>query len=277
MEGGICRESGSELVRKSGDDMWMIISLAAAAAEPEPGDTYRLGAGDTVEIQVYQEEDLTGMYTIREDGFIEMPLLGRVCAVGRSVGELSDGLAEELGSAFLVNPQVSVRVETFNSQPVQVLGGVNKPGVIYLTGPTTLQEILAKAGGLSSVGSAQEVLIKNDWDGEQKNVDLGRLLSEGEGNYQLRGGDVVYVSEGQTVYVAGEVDKPGSVPFQEGLTITEAIAEAGGATPTATLREVYILRDGERLQINVKRILKGRIPDVELMRGDQIFIEESVL
>jgi polysaccharide export outer membrane protein len=255
----------------------MLIMLAGLAVAEEP-ESYRVGAGDVLEVQVYQEEDLSATYTLNDDGSFEMPLLGRVEAGGRSVRELSQMLTTDLGSAYLVNPQVSVRVDVYNSQPVRVLGSINEPGVIYLTGPTTLQELLANAGGVKSDKSAQELVITNEWDATapQRTVHLGRLLENGEGNILLKGGDVVYVSEGQTVTVSGEVDKPGLVSFSDGMTVTEAIAQAGGAAKTANLRKVTITRGSERIPVNVKRILNDKSEDVTLLRDDQLFLRESI-
>ena len=254
----------------------MLIIMAGLAAAQQP-ESYQVGPGDILDIQVYQEEDLSSTYTISEDGAFEMPLLGRVEAGGLSVQELSDTLASALGRAYLVNPQVSVRVDVYNSQPVRVLGSVNKPGVIYLTGITTVSEILAKAGGVKSDKSAQELLITNEWDetAPQRTVHLGRLLESGEGNVTLRGGDVVYVSEGQTVTVSGEVEKPGLISFSDGMTVTEAIAQAGGAAKTANLRKVTITRGSDRIPVNVKRILNDKSEDIILERDDQLFIRES--
>ena len=255
----------------------MLIMLAGLAAAEEP-ESYQVGAGDVLEVQVYQEETLSAKYTINDDGSFEMPLLGRVEASGNSVRELSEQLAADLGSSYLVNPQVSVRVDVYSSQPVRVLGSINQPGVIYLTGPTTLQELLANAGGVKSNKSAQELLITNEWDSTaaQRTVHLGRLLENGEGNILLKGGDVVYVSEGQTVTVSGEVDKPGLVSFSDGITVTEAIAQAGGAAKTANLRKVTITRGSARIPVNVKRILNDKAEDVVLERDDQLFLRESI-
>ena len=257
--------------------MLVMLTALMASAQAEDSQSYRVGAGDVLEVLVYQETDLSAMYTINDDGGFEMPLLGRVDAGGLSVQELTDSLAVELGRAYLVNPQVSVRVDVYNSQPVRVLGSVNKPGVVYLTGPTTLQELLAKAGGVKSDKSVQELLITNEWDEAipQRTVHLGQLLERGEGNILLKGGDVVYVSEGQSVTVSGEVDKPGLVSFSDGMTVTEAIAQAGGAAKTANLRKVTITRGAERIPVNVKRILNDKAEDIVLQRDDQLFIRES--
>ena len=257
--------------------MGLLLALLGAAALAQPG-AYTIGSGDTLDVQVFQEADLTGKYFVGEGGTIEMPLVGSVQAAGLTVAELTVSLTEDLGARYLRNPQVSIRVDVYGSQPVRVLGEVGSPGVYYLTGPTSLQELLAKAGGVKTDRSTQEAIIKNEWDdaSPQQVINLSRLRDTGEGNVLLRGGDVVYISEGQAVYVGGEVKKPGSVPFKEGLTVLQALTEAGGFAPTASARRAYILRDGGRIALNMRRIQKGRDADVTLQNGDQLFIEESV-
>ena len=255
--------------------MWMM--LAVLTAQGQDAEHYAVGAGDVLEIEVFQEEELSAKYTIDDEGSFEMPLLGRVQAAGLSVQELSEDITVKLGTAYLVNPQVSIRVDVYSSQPVQILGSVNEPGIFYLTGPTTISEMLAQAGGVVSTQSARELLITNDWDTTipKQTVHLGRLLETGEGNILLKGGDVVYVSEGQTVTVSGEVEKPGLVSFTDGMTVTEAIALAGGAAKTANLRKVTITRGAERIPVNVKRIFNDKSEDIVLQRDDQLFIRES--
>jgi len=269
-------------VSQSGEAEELVVESRPSEAPDEQlqveSGAYRVGVGDVLEIRVYQEEDLTGLYLVGDSGEFEMPLLGAWEAEGLTTRDLSKSIEVALKTSFLVNPQVSVRVETYASQPVQVLGAVKNPGMIYLTGPTTLQEILAKAGGVVSDLSAQEVVIKNESNevDEQRVVNLDRLFSTGEGNVVIQGGDLVYVSEGQSIYVGGQVGKPGRVPYVEGLTVTQALVEAGGAKDTANLREAYVLRDGGRQAINIRRILQGRDTDFTLQHGDQLFVEESV-
>ena len=95
--------------------------MLAGVALAQDSNVYRVGAGDVIDIQVFQEDTLSNSYTIGDDGSSEMPLLGRVDADGHSVQELSDHLVDLLGASYLVDPQVSVRVEEYNSQPVRVL------------------------------------------------------------------------------------------------------------------------------------------------------------
>ena len=97
------------------------------------------------------------------------------------------------------------------------------------------------------------------------------MLQRGEGNRKLKNGDSIYVADGAYVYVSGKVEKPGGVPFRSGMTITDAISHAGGEASSANLKEVYILRNGKRIHINVNKIYQGKTPDVDLKEGDRLF------
>ena len=101
-------------------------------------------------------------------------------------------------------------------------------------------------------------------------------MSDTQKNLRLAAGEVVLVSEGMVVYVSGEVNKPGSVPFTEGLTVTQALSKSGGTKRTARTRDAYILRGDERISINLKKVLKGKAADVILKPDDQIVLQESV-
>jgi polysaccharide export outer membrane protein len=155
---------------------------------------------------------------------------------------------------------------------------VAKPGVFYLEGPTTLRQLLALAGGLISEKAVKEVRLDRVVDGRRQVqvVKLEPLLAEGEGDLLLRAGDVVNVAEGLVVYVSGQVKESGSVPYWDGLTVTRALAEAGGPDTYARLRQAYILRNGERIVFNLRKLLQGRSEDIAMQPGDQLVIEQSV-
>jgi len=239
---------------------------------------YRVGPGDVLSVQVYNEKDLSGAYAVGQSGDVDLPLVGIFRVDGQDVEEIAASLTTKLASDFLVDPQVTVRVETFASRKVNVVGAVRKPGVIPLTGPTTLLDILSEAGGVVAERSSQEVQVKRARTGEIEPlvVNLERLLSAGEGNVTLEAGDVVYVPEGAFVFVSGQVGKPGQVPWRDGLTVTQAMVAAGGPVRTANLRKAYILREGGRIEINLRRVMKGKDADVPIQQGDQLFVDESV-
>ena len=99
------------------------------------------------------------------------------------------------------------------------------------------------------------------------------LLTAGTNNIKVESGDIIFVTSGMTVYVSGKVKKAGAIPFHSGLHLTEALALSGGAERTANLRTVYILRNGKRIPVNLRRVIKGRIADTPLQQGDYIVVE----
>jgi len=249
---------------------------ATLAGVVSPG--YALGVGDAVKVEVYGEQDLCGSFQVYEGGYINYPLVGKIQVQGLTLPRVAEELSRQLAERFLVDPHVTIDIDRYSSQPVQVLGAVGKPGVFYLEGHTTVRQILAMAGGIISEKSVKEVRVERQIDGRRdvKVVKLDRLLSNGENDIVLEAGDVVNVVEGMVVYVSGEVKQTGAVPYWDGLTVTQALAEAGGPDTYAKLREAYVLRGGERIVFSLKRVLQGRDVDIVLLPGDQLIIEESM-
>jgi polysaccharide export outer membrane protein len=239
---------------------------------------YRVGPKDVLAIQVFGEPTLTGSFPIGENGEIDFPLLGAVHVNGIVLAEVGERLRLELRDGFLVDPRINVVMDKYASRPVQVLGAVKQPGIYYLEGGTSVIEMISQAGGIDKQLGATEVRILHEGQQDQAMIlDMESLLERGQGNVQLRTGDTIYVPKGPMVYVDGDVEKPGPVGFRRNMTASQALAEAGGALQTANLRDAYILREGQRISLNLKKIQKGRLPDIVLKPGDQIFLETSIL
>jgi len=239
---------------------------------------YKVGPGDVLRVAVYMEADLSGSYPVSARGYLELPLVGEIEVAGLDTDEIARRLTGTLANGFLLKPQVTVQVEKYLSQAVQVLGAVRKPGQYYLRGTTMLLDLLSEAGGVYLERSSSEVQVKRARTGEIEPfvLNLDQLLASGEGNIEVRAGDIVYVPENRVVYVMGLVGKPGPINWQDGLTVTQAISAAGGPEKTAKLQKVKILREGgHTIEVNVKRILKGRDVDIPVQAGDKIILEES--
>ncbi len=262
-------------LRRAGIAWGLAFALPGGAAEPNAGwEAYQVDVRDVLALQVYGEASLSGSFEVQAGGVIDVPLLRSVEVSGLTPLQVAERLEAMWGSKFLVDPHVTVQVERYASKPVQVLGGVENPGIYYLSRPTTLLDLLAQAGGVGGEGAVREIRVQRG--SVPSVVDLERLVSSGEGNLVLQANDIVYVPEGVVVYVAGEVTAPGAIPFVEGLTVSQAMTRAGGWKPTANLRQVYLLRDGQRTPVNFKRVLEGRARDVVLAPGDQLLVEEAV-
>jgi polysaccharide export outer membrane protein len=119
----------------------------AVALAPAPAGDYRIGPQDTLEIDVFQLNDLNRTVQVDSSGQILLPLLGQVPAAGKTSKELSADIADQLGRKYVKNPQVTVVVKDAQGQRITVDGAVGQPGVYTLTGPTTLMQAVALAKG----------------------------------------------------------------------------------------------------------------------------------
>ena len=241
---------------------------------PMPSE-YHLGARDIVDITVFGEVSLSGRFVLTDEGTLRMTELGIVDVGGRTKDELAAYLEELLRDGFLMRPQVTIQVVEHRSQRVDVTGAIAQPGEYYLQGQTSLLQLLSRAGGIENDRSIGEVRVRRQ-DGTELVVNYTELATNATGDVVLRAGDVVLVPEGQHVFVGGEVKLPGALLFTESLTATQALTRVGGPSEFARLRGAYILRDGERIIINIKRILDGRDANIVMQPGDQLYLRKSV-
>ncbi len=244
------------------------------AAAPSPDALYSIGPGDVIAVQVYGEPALSGNFPVSDVGHLDFPLLGPVAVKGLSTVQLAAVLRAKLTPGYLVNPSITVSIAEYRSQPVQVLGAVAKPGVYFLRGQTTVLEILSQAGGVARDG-VNEVRVTHSGQTEPSVVlPYDQLLAQGSAQVDLVAGDVVFVPQ-SLVSVMGMVGKPGEISYRDNLTISSCIAAAGGALPTADIGRIYVLRDGVRTKINLRKILSGKEEDIMVKPGDKIFVGES--
>lgn len=244
---------------------------------------YQLGIGDSIIIKIWSgdhfERGMSGEYIILSNGTIEIPIVGAIVISGRNERKAADLLSTSLAE-YIINPIVQINIKQHNSQKIHVLGAVDRPGPIVMDRPITLLTALSKASLSRSkrhdgAWAAQKLYLQHA-DGTVDIIPLDPLLQKGLGNQLLHREDTIYVADGAYVYVNGKVVKPGGVPFRNGMTVTDALSHAGGTAVDANLREVYILRNGKRIHVNVKKIFQGKTPDIDLREGDRLFIEESI-
>jgi polysaccharide export outer membrane protein len=239
---------------------------ALSPAPPPVGksEAYRLGPNDQVLVRVLDAEEIP-LQPVRIDslGNLNLPLVGRVAAAGLTVEELQNGLSERLGR-FLREPQVTVTLAEVRSQPVAVLGAVNKPGVHQIESPLTLVEILSLAGGLredaghtikitrqAEYGAVPLAGARADPSGRfsVSEVDVKEVLEarRPEDNIVIAPHDVISVPRAAMVYVIGEVQKSGGFVLEErqSVSVLQALSLAGGLTDVAEIRQARILRGGD--------------------------------
>src|SRR5262245_29946174 len=178
---------------------------AASASTPESGATtgtpvtppdYVIGPDDVLSIVYWRDKDMTGDVSVRPDGKVSLPLLHDVQAAGLTPIELRDRLVEE-SKRYIEDPNITVVVKQMNSRKVYITGEVGKPGPYLLTGPTTVLQLIAVAGGLSEFADSKKIVILRTDGGKQtsypfnyKNVASGKNLNQ---NIDLKPGDTVIV------------------------------------------------------------------------------------
>jgi polysaccharide export outer membrane protein len=162
-----------------------------------PIEEYYLMPGDTIEIFVWQNADLSKDVLIGPDGKISFPMIGRINAKGLTVGQLEDKLTEEL-SKYIRHPEVSVMMKKFSGNQVTVLGEVEYPGIYATTGPMDLIDAIALAGDFSEAARRDSVIVLRNCMTEKPEVmriNVLALLNKGirETNIALKNDDIVYV------------------------------------------------------------------------------------
>jgi polysaccharide export outer membrane protein len=252
----------------------MLLLLPVAFAFGSTKD-YPIGPRDQLQIVIHGFDKLSGDYRVNSNGEADLPWVGKVNVSGLTVSDAGDVLSRRYADGYLVDPHITVSVVEHLSQPIEVYGAVAKPGLYYLQGVATVREILGEAGWIQVEKSNGQILVQRGDEGTLTLM-VEDLLS-GRGNIELRANDVVTLPEGQFIYVDGEVEKPGAILFADGLTVSQALTRAGGPSTFGNLRKAYLLRDGERIEVNIKRILGGRDADIEMSPGDQLFVKSSTL
>ena len=122
---------------------------------------YRVGSQDVLRIAVFNEPDLSGVFTVDGDGTITFPLISRVSVDDLTLHEIQDEITRQLSDGFLVSPQVSVEIEEYRSQSVYVLGEVGNPGIYRLSGNLSLIEVLVQAGGTTAQAGNEVQIVRS--------------------------------------------------------------------------------------------------------------------
>jgi polysaccharide export outer membrane protein len=234
-------------------DRGLDVEVVATALPPQV-DEYRIGPNDVLNIVVLEHEEFSSPRdfnrgvigtVVKKDGNIHVPIIGPVPAAGHTVEEFQEILRGRLAE-FVKEPYLSVDVLKYESQKFYVLGEVNKPGAFPVNGAVTLLEGIGLAGGVKLEGNLERAYVVRD--GALLPINLASLLLRGDTsrNIYMRHRDLIYIPSAgdQTVYVLGEVPRPGAIQIgQAGLSLAQALAEAGGLRMVeARQRSIKVIR-----------------------------------
>jgi len=285
-----------------------IASAAATASVSRADERYRIGPNDVLDVRVFNRPQLS-RDAIRVDGrgMIRMPLIeDEIQAACRTEGELG----REIATRYLKyqrNPQVDVFIKEYQSQPVAVIGAVNQPGRFQLQRRVRLLELLTFAGGPAdragrniqivhtappsiceapaTTATASEPITNLTNDALAQSLVAFKLTdtlsADDKSNPYVRPGDIVSVLDADQIYVTGNVLKPSIIALKEPITVTRAIATAGGTLPDTKSDRVRIIRQlpgstsKTEIYVDLKAIDKRRAEDVALLPNDIVDVPAS--
>lgn len=275
----------------------------ADVARPETDGDLPIGAGDLIEVSVFEVEELSKIrLRVPLRGWVSLPLLGQIEAAGRTTAQLEDDIRDRLERRFMHDPQVSVFIHEHNSQRVSVIGAVRRGGVFSLNRQLRLADALALAEGVTedadpiiyvirrlpagtvakTAGTDPASADRAPPAGEAAEevttpIDLSALADGREDlNIPLRSGDVVHVPRAGSFYVGGSVEHPGSFLLRGKTTVQQAILAAGGLKDVADWSDVRLYRKAASGQMDVSKYdlqaFEGGQQSPELQRNDVIVV-----
>ena len=256
----------------------------ASVSTPESLD-YRLGPGDLIKVTVFEAPEMNSEVRVSSRGTVTLPMLSVVDIFELTALEAEKKIEGLLKEKYLQDPHVTVYISEHLSRQITLVGALKNPGTFDYISKKCLLDVMALAGGLSDdAGEIVYITRENAKTGKPDNyvVDLDDLVKKGKMEYNITilGGDVVFVPQAGHCFVDGAVRKPGIYPLKSNLTITEAIALAGGLANYAEEDEIKLIRyvgEGKRdiVRLNYNELREGQGDTIYLQDQDIIFVELS--
>ena len=262
---------------------------------------YLLGQGDELKVWVPQLDEISGKsFTVDRGGCITLPLVGRLHIEGLTVEKAQELVRSSL-ERYVRDPEVGISLEQAKNESVAVTGAVVHPGAYQLSQGKTLVDMLMVAGGVQQQNAGPWAIImrpltsgpiplKQAHDDEsgrysiaQVNVRAVTGLQESAENITLMAGDTISIPEARSVYVIGDVTRPGAFPVndEQQTTALQVLAMAGGPLKTAAPQSAKVLRSsqtGQKTQlisVDLRQLMKGGGTDVQLRPNDILFVPSN--
>jgi polysaccharide export outer membrane protein len=253
----------------------------------ESSGDYRVGPKDLIEVRVLELPELAVERRVSDSGTIDLPLLGEMAVSGLTPSEIRSRLEATLKAKYVNRASVSIVVKEFANKPVSVLGAVQRPGSLSISGRWTLVNAITAAGGLTATAGHKIYVLRRADNGlsdtlEISSDDLFRSATP-LWNIPIQPSDIINIPArtSMTVFCLGEVKSPGAIQFDsdDRLSLLSVIAKAGGLTDRAS-KIVRIKRrnaEGKDVEkvVDFKRIVSGKDPDYPIEPNDVIVVKES--
>ena len=268
----------------------------ATAAAAQPSERYRIGSGDVLEVRVYNRPQLSrDAVRVEGNGMIRMPLIdGDIQAACKTEGELAKEISTRYARYYRDLP-VDVFIKEYHAREVALIGAVNDQGRYQMQRHIRLLELLTFAKGPSEKAGRTINIVRGPRldlcaaSGESTTTEGGlitlrlndTLRGDETANPFVEGGDIVTIPEAEQVYVVGNVYTPKSLPLKEPLTVSRAIAMAGGPLRDSKTDKIHIVRrvpgaaGQSEIFVNLSAIARKKEEDLVLQPNDIVEVPES--
>ena len=254
-------------------------------AVPEDFSKLKIAPGFLLNIQAYDEPELSGELRVDDAGNIAFPLAGSIHVGGNTLEEARQLIEDKLASAqILTRPQITVNIEQYAPFIVAVMGEVQAPGRVQLLAPHSLLDVLSQVGGETPMAGSV-VQVRHLIDGHLT-IDAYPYGRNSDGSsiakVMLHDGDTVIVPRAGIVYVLGAVFRPGGYLMQEDgkLDVAQALSLANGTTLQAAVQSIRVIRrnpDGTYVEypVNYKKFSEGKQIPLHLEAQDIVYVPVS--
>jgi polysaccharide export outer membrane protein len=261
-------------------------AYASSAHAQQPYAEYKLGPRDLVEVRVIEIPELNVERRVTETGKLALPMVGDFDVAGLTAREVQERLANTLRQRYVNRANVSIVIKEFANKPVSIVGAVQRPGSLNVSGRWDLLQAISAAGGLNERAGKRIFVLRKGDNGKTETIEVSvedLFTGTSDSSIPIFPGDVVNIPARTTfkVFALGEVRQPGALEFtsDDRVTVLSAIAKAGGLTDRAS-KHVSIRRKGKdgkdiELRADYNRIVAGKAADPELHADDVIVIKAS--
>jgi polysaccharide biosynthesis/export protein len=242
-----------------------------------------IGAGDLVEMSIFDTPELNGKLRVNNTGDVILPLVGTLHLQDLKAVEAQALIRQKfVDGGFLKDPQVTLFISEYASRKVSVVGEVHKPGIYPAFGVHRLLEYLSLAEGLTPLAGTAIVITHSGHPDQPQPVKItAGAAPQPEDNPEILPGDTIFVERTGVIFVVGDVVHPGGFPMDHDghVSILQAIALAQGTNSTASKGSVKLIRTTlqgrQEIPVNLKKILSSKESDLAMQDNDILFVPSS--
>jgi protein involved in polysaccharide export with SLBB domain len=243
--------------------------------EPNPDSGYTLDIGDVLQIQLVGQNDYIKDFSVKTDGSISLPDIGKITIAGLSLNDASQLIKSKINTSF-IGTEAFINLSQIRDVNILVTGNAQNPGIYTLTGNSNILHAISVAGGISEFGSLREINLIRD-NNIIETLDVYDLLIEGEYNIKkrLRSGDVVFVeSRKNIVTIDGAVNRPAKYEALDKQNLYSIINYANGISSYADRENISLERILDRTLKTIPVRNVTQFKTIEAEDGDLIYIRE---